>query len=161
SVITKKAFYYYIVTFQSIRCAALLHDLGHPPFSHITESALDNIYIHINEKKKKGQELTKREENFYKIINFYKTKNDQLHEQLGKKLCGHIFDVLIKDVTLEEEDYTYCKKVFYLHIKHMTLSILNDENDHFRTIHEIISGPIDCDRLDYVSRDPYASGFND
>src|SRR5690606_3912299 len=80
---------------------------------------------------------------------------------LGKNLSEHIFNVLISDISLDETDNTISKKIYYAHVKHMTLAILNDKNGLFKSLHSIISGAIDCDRLDYVSRDPLASGFKD
>ena len=34
----------HLILIQSIRAAALLHDIGHPPFSHIVEFALKAVY---------------------------------------------------------------------------------------------------------------------
>ncbi len=43
-ILDKKLEIPYIILFQSIRLAAILHDIGHPPMSHITENAIQNIF---------------------------------------------------------------------------------------------------------------------
>ena len=35
----------YLILIQAIRASALLHDIGHPPFSHIVEYALKAVYM--------------------------------------------------------------------------------------------------------------------
>lgn len=45
-------------------------------------------------------------------------------------------------------------------VQRIVRCILNEENDFYKDIHNIISGAIDCDRLDYVTRDLINSGFN-
>ena len=34
----------HLILIESIRMAALLHDIGHPPFSHVVENALKEVY---------------------------------------------------------------------------------------------------------------------
>jgi len=157
--IPKDYYYSYIVSFQSLRCAALLHDLGHPPFSHITEDALENIFMYLQEVRK-SRKLTERENNFINII-IEINHRGKLHEVLSKDLSEHIFNVLIKEVDNQDINVTKLKKIFYAHVMHTTLAILHDSDEVFKALHSILDGVIDCDRLDYVSRDPLASGFND
>ena len=59
----------YIIMFQSIRLCALLHDIGHPPFSHVTESSINSIYNSLKEED--VSELTPRKKEFLDIIGDY------------------------------------------------------------------------------------------
>lgn len=45
-------------------------------------------------------------------------------------------------------------------VKEMTSAILDEKNTFFRSIHGIIAGSLDADRLDYVTRDMMNSGLN-
>ena len=54
----------HLLLIQSIRAAALLHDIGHPPFSHIVEYALKAVY-------EENKEMQARRRNEIKDISGY------------------------------------------------------------------------------------------
>lgn len=106
---------------EIIRIAALLHDIGHGPFSHVSEHLLecysDRAKIDIGKDREKIHEL----------VTFDIIKKDR---ELGK---------LISDK------------------KEKILDILQKEKPkNFKS--DIVSGPLDADKLDYLLRDSYHTG---
>jgi hypothetical protein len=104
-----------------VRLAALLHDIGHGPFSHVSESVLKRFYDKDKVKLDKGQ---------------------QIHEHLTISLIKHNEDLdrLISDT---ERDY---------------ISGLLCGQWGSKILKDIVSGPLDADKLDYLLRDSYYCG---
>jgi hypothetical protein len=115
-----------LLMFESVRIAALVHDIGHPPFSHTFETALKQI----------------------------KPKEYSSHEIVGLELLGLIIDGIWK--AEDGPSYFYAKSV--LKLVNAIIDKKNANNWRVPALHEIISGDIDADRLDYVRRDTLSSG---
>lgn len=106
---------------QLVRLAALLHDIGHGPFSHVSESILESFYdrdkVQPKSKEKIHELLT------CALIRF----SPELSELISPVLRGKIIDLLS--------------------------GACGD-----RILKDIVSGPLDADKLDYLLRDSYYCG---
>lgn len=145
----------HFVLIQSIRVAALLHDIGHPPFSHIVEYALKSVY---NERKDSDQKEDKRTKSFLTTMSRYFEDDKKLHEQMGDEISDSILKEVITSITDDDAD-AYNENLFEVLILKSVKKIF-DEKSSFSYLHRIIDSSLDGDRLDYVTRDSINSGMN-
>jgi hypothetical protein len=106
----------------NIRLAALLHDVGHGPFSHVSEYLLEKYWdsenIDLGQEKEKIHEIVTRE-------------------------------IIMKDADL--------KSLIPNEQREKVVALLN-KADMKDFSHDIVSGPLDADKLDYLLRDNYHTG---
>lgn len=152
--------YMYMLLLQSIRLSGLLHDVGHPPYSHITEYAMKDIWHEIGNID--VDKRTKNENNYYNVINNYFADDGELHEKIGNSITQRLLSSLLKtwDNRIRHNDIKFYDSLFRVIVKETTSAILDEKGTFFGNIHKIISGALDADRLDYVTRDCVNSGLN-
>lgn len=177
----KKRRFLYQCLFEAIRLVALFHDVGHPPYSHIMESVLGKLYEECKESieqegpfvEKKATDLVDSLAPFYEgkkdnivclLSNETRAKAD-LHEQVGLKLLNLALSEIIKEKINEilKESNSKAKSTmaaYYITVAEFCIAILRETNPFFASLHRIVDGVIDADRMDYVERDTRNSGVN-
>ena len=142
----------HLILIQSIRAAALLHDIGHPPFSHIVEFALKDVYLEYKEKEVSDKENAKE---FVDVMSKYFEGDKKLHEQMGDEISEGILSKII--VPISEYNGKYDENLFDLLVLESVKRIFA-EDGAFKYLHRIIDSSLDGDRLDYATRDVINSG---
>ena len=179
--------YLYQCVLEASRIAALFHDVGHPPYSHIIEDSLSSLYSEVANDKTKPKKCKKyietKAESFLSSLKPFvgksavpdlligqkamrsKTANSfAIHENIGTKILTSAFKgvvgKILKDIGEDEFEIRFAKALYYITIIEFTFAILLESTPEMKAIHHIISGPIDSDRLDYIMRDSINSGVN-
>jgi HD superfamily phosphohydrolase len=106
---------------QDIRLAALLHDIGHGPFSHISEYLLQH----------------------FKPTSAGDGKTEEIHEEISHCIIRHTksFRNILGEPCIKR-----------------VLKILSTEASNADFKHDLVSGPLDADKMDYLLRDSYFTG---
>lgn len=157
---------YYIINtlWQSLRLAALIHDIGHLPMSHIFEEAVNDHQL----QNTIGPEITKRKQKYGEKISHDIKRKDEFDEILraGTMPLHELRGLIIFEKYRPKSSavagiyqalvYKIAKDIFLLR------PVVSKPEDPFRSLrclHGIISGELDADRLDYCLRDPKSSGL--
>jgi uncharacterized protein len=119
----------FILLHQAIRLAALLHDVGHPPFSHVVEYSL----LEALPEKYKG------------------------HEPIGAEILEHLItDTDIRGRSAFQKFPIFSEMC--LRLAQILIS-KDKSSSFYGLKRSLIDGPMDADRLDYVQRDIKSSGI--
>lgn len=137
----------HVILIQAIRAAALLHDIGHPPYSHVVERAMKSAY------KKQETNSTGDGSNYVEIMRKYIGDEKHLHEVMGDEVSRSI----LKGILTKTED---ADEITYETVLLQSVLKIFGEEGCFSHLHRIIDSSLDGDRLDYVTRDPANSGMN-
>lgn len=138
---------------EGVRLAGMLHDLGHPPFSHVCEHVLSTLY---KTGKSVGYKGNRRARSLVDNVDVYlggrSIEETALHEVIGNRLSDIAISQAIYRNKPEGDAF-----LFSLASGLTAKAILNDMGV-FGQLHAIVCGTVDADRLDFVQRDSKASG---
>lgn len=133
---------------ESVRLAALLHDIGHAPLSHSTESVMPKLKeLNLPEKFYKLLDVSPEEQATHEHYTLKSLTDSSFLEAfpLAEKKFGisseRIAEIILGKTT--DPDYFTIKNVNY-----------------FPLLHQLVSGELDCDRMDYLLRDSYYCGVS-
>jgi len=129
-----------IILLQSLRMAAMLHDVGHPPFSHIVEYAL-------------LEGLTQRQ--IARSMGSGESVKYQGHEPASEKIATEI----LSGESFEGHRYARRTPNFVAACAAMTKAMFSSESQLSGLKRTLLSGDVDADRLDYVLRDSKSAGL--
>ncbi|OUR96220.1 hypothetical protein A9Q84_07630 [Halobacteriovorax marinus] len=133
---------------ETFKLACLLHDIGHGPLSHSTESVMPNL----DQIQMPDRFLSKKDKN---------SKRQATHE-----------DYTIKAITDSSfsESFNDVERVFGVRKENVADLIRGESDgsdyftiegiDYFILLHQLVSGELDCDRMDYLLRDSYFCGVS-
>ncbi len=128
---------------ESLRLGCLLHDIGHAPLSHSTESVMPMV---------SALKLPKQ---------FVDRERQATHEDYTiKSITDSSFTQSFKGVTSE---FGIDPKA----VAELVIGATSDEGyftvngvNYFPLLHQLVSSEMDCDRMDYLLRDSYFCGVS-
>lgn len=152
-----------------VRIAALLHDLGHLPFSHVLEGTfgqgIEPLVRNCSEDSReasKGMVFRMPFKEHEVITYFILTNNDEFRSTLKEVLPN--IDLRIVKAMLHADIIGKIMEVVpsYLDIIDYEdgkfLKSLNNESRLFNILRSLVSGDLDADRIEYILRDSYLTG---
>lgn len=169
---------------QATRIVALFHDVGHPPYSHIMERVIEDLYEKYKNQSGENEYQQNNLEEFRKSLqNFFISDSDKIcgyrtlyskisyeekpfHEKVGLFFIKQVIDGLIKNLIEKEvgseipRSQKIAKIIYYTIVVEFTMAMFAEKDIFFKSLHKIVDGFVDADRLDYIMRDSLNTGID-
>ena len=130
---------------QMLRLAVLFHDIGHAPFSHVTERVMPSVSaLHIDDWVEDSSRQATHEDYTVKLL-VDSELTDLIRQQVGDlDISGEVLAGLVmgKEPPGQSGAFTF------------------DGKNLLPLMHQVVSGEMDADRMDYLRRDAYSCGVN-
>ena len=144
----------------SLRLAGLLHDIGHGPFSHVTDTKLFKLLVDLPEDRKRKiridydiyylpKKLAKRK-NIHEIISFHMIRSEPIQE-----FISNIYSTLDPKLNL----VSLCITDNEMPYPDENGNYQGELSDDDKLLSKIINGFSDADKIDYILRDSKFSGL--
>lgn len=124
--------------FNNCRVAAILHDCGHGPFSHLSEHVYEKSFESIRQKNPILSGASAHE-----ILSYYIATSEPLKE-FNERIIKGIYEIEIDLDFIGEMIVGYIDK---------------SQKSTYAYAIEIINGAFDADKLDYILRDSHSTGI--
>lgn len=133
----------------AVRLAALFHDLGHMPFSHDFEYALQD---YVGKKKRA---------NLPTLPGLTALFPGPPHEKVGHELAQLVFQVLVENADLDPATraaFAFARDI--LNVEEHYDDVPSPRVTAKGWLHSLVDGQLDVDRADYLLRDGRALGLD-
>jgi HD superfamily phosphohydrolase len=128
---------------ESLRLGCLLHDIGHAPLSHSTESVMPMVSALKLPKQFQDRERQASHEDY--------TIKSITDSSFTKSFKG-----VIKEFGIDPKAIAELVIGETTNLSYFTVNGIN----YFPLLHQLVSSEMDCDRMDYLLRDSYFCGVS-
>lgn len=133
---------------ETLKLAALLHDVGHAPLSHSTETVmpmLSELKIPVEFLSKKDQTRDRQA-----------THEDYTIKAIVDSKFADSFNLVEQKFGIQKKYIAELITGFTTDDSYFTIEGVN----YFPILHQLVSSELDCDRMDYLLRDSYFCGVS-